>query len=174
MIEVNELENIIRFNNEIVKQNITKKIQVLSKKIIDYNQLLRDITLSENVINSHKNILKQDNQMEKLYFENTYTLLQLRSKIYKDREKYILKLNEVLRKIVTIESLREIFKIKGRIKENEIKLLLNDIQNSLTIMYFEDDEKISNFIFVQCTTKHLEILSQVNDIRIVVHIKSYR
>lgn len=111
MIEVNELENIIRFNNEIVKQNITKKIQVLSKKIIDYNQLLRDITLSENVINSHKNILKQDNQMEKLYFENTYTLLQLRSKIYKDREKYILKLNEVLRKIVTIESLREIFKI---------------------------------------------------------------
>ena len=85
--------------------------------------------------------------MEKLYFENTYTLLQLRSKIYKDREKYILKLNEVLRKIVTIESLREIFKIKGRIKENEIKLLLNDIQNSLTIMYFEDDEKISNFIF---------------------------
>ena len=147
MIEVNELENIIRFNNEIVKQNITKKIQVLSKKIIDYNQLLRDITLSENVINSHKNILKQDNQMEKLYFENTYTLLQLRSKIYKNREKYILKLNEVLRKIVTIDGLREIFKIKGRIKENEIKLLLNDIQNSLTIMYFEDDEKISNFIF---------------------------
>ncbi len=131
MINIEKIETSnydMNLNNEIIKSKIRTEINVLGKKIIICNYILNIIELELNYINSLSSKRKLRN------------IIQERKKIIE------LKLNKIIKNIVTSENLKDVFEIKRKIKNQEINLLLNDIEDSLKFLNFPKNDDISNFI----------------------------